>query len=323
MYRYFGSYKNKKYDGKGLLFNTHTKNFYNGQFKNGDITGYGKLYTRGYMYKGQLRRGRFHGVGILYQLGTGRNLLSIRPLVFERYEKGIYVGNFFRGRFQNGVYIEHDYIDNSYSVFPYHKGKKHGKSLTISYDFIETQIFRDGKKNGEYNYYDNKVRIRTIYKGDTVHGIYEIFSKNHYQQYFFKNGLIQKRSLLSFKYQYNFVIEMKCYDMQNEILSAHHDKQKIKFPVRYLLKYESIPVDFLCPIGHDIMLQPCLTEVGQCYDYKNIKKWFNHCNTLRDPLTNLQLFTSEVEFDIPKKYEILQYLCKKLFPPKQILTILH
>jgi len=43
---------------------------------------------------------------------------------------------------------------------------------------METQMFQDGNKNGEYTYYDNKARIRTTYRGDTIHGIYEIFSLN-------------------------------------------------------------------------------------------------------------------------------------------------
>jgi hypothetical protein len=41
---------------------------------------------------------------------------------------------------------------------------------------------------------------------------------------------------------------------------------------------------FLCPIGHQAMLDPVINDAGQTYERANIKEWFKTSN--KDPLSN-------------------------------------
>jgi len=54
--------------------------------------------------------------------------------------------------------------------------------------------------------------------------------------------------------------------------NQHDVFQKVK-----LIQTEKIPYEFLCPISHDIMIDPVLTVNGLCYDRYSIEKWYE-CN---------------------------------------------
>lgn len=315
-YIYFGSYKNSKYDGKGILLNTCTKQYYDGEFKNGDIQGYGKIHTLGYNYRGRFRNGNMDGNGILYQHETSYNLVNIRPQrpIFKKYERGIYIGLFKRGIFRNGIFIHHE--KDKYFVTSFWNRKKNGQSLIFSRNSLETQLYQNDKKNGEYTFRTNLHFIRTNFHDDYLSGIYEAFSNKHYHQLFYQKGILQKRTLFSYKYKHHFIIEIDKEGIENQIVCVHHQKKKYKFPSE---KNNTFPREYLCPIGHDLMIQPCRTEVGQCYEYKYIKKWFEECKQIRDPMTNIPLYSRELEFDLEKKFEIFEYLCTNYFsPPKTI-----
>lgn len=310
-YIYFGSYKNGKYDGKGLLLNASLKQYYDGEFKNGDINGYGKLYTLGYNYRGRFRNGNMHGNGILYQHETSYNLVNVRSQlpIFNKYQKGVYIGFFKKGIFRNGIFLNQE--GERYFVTSFWNREKHGHSLIFSRRTLETQMYQNDKKNGEYTFRTNLHFIRTNFYNDSISGIYEAFSNRHYHQLFYQKGILQKRSLFSYKYKHHFIIEMDKKGIENRIMNVYHQQQKYKFPY----DTDTFPREYLCPIGHDLMIQPCRTEVGQCYEYKNIKRWFEECKQIRDPMTNIPLYSRKLELDLEKKFEIFEYLCTRYFRP--------
>lgn len=56
--------------------------------------------------------------------------------------------------------------------------------------------------------------------------------------------------------------------------NQHELFQKVK-----MIENEKIPNQFLCPISHDIMIDPVLTVNGLCYDRYCIEKWYESHNT--------------------------------------------
>ena len=316
-YIYYGPYKNGEYHGEGMLYNSHTKQMYTGNFKDGQLNGYGKLFTVGYTFKGNFKNGSWTGKGVLFQRRFGRNLLSLKPLIMKKYEKGIYVGKFKNGRFINGLcLVQNVNEEDSFSIIPYQRGKKNGTVINVSSSRIESQVYEDDEKRGRYTFDDGCIQIKSAFYENKICGVYEIFSKLHYHQLFFQRGKLRRRSLLSFRYKYQFVLEMQGFNIHNDVLYAFCGGKKIKNPLQVLSKTETIPHDFLCPIGREIMLQPCWTEASQCYDFKNINHWFDlSIDNIRDPMTNLPLFSDHLEFDTIKRYEILDYLAERLFIP--------
>jgi hypothetical protein len=58
--------------------------------------------------------------------------------------------------------------------------------------------------------------------------------------------------------------------------------QEIK--IEQLIDNNSVPNEYICPISHKIMIEPVTTSVGNTYEEKYIKKWFENHDT--DPLFN-------------------------------------
>lgn len=320
-YRYYGPYEKGNYHGRGLLYNKHTKQYYEGQFKKGELEGYGRLFTIGYNYRGQFHKSDLHGLGIMYQHRDGYNLICKIPIKVKYYYQGIYIGYFRKGIFYNGIYIDYDKCNGVYDITSYCKGKLNGTSYTFSSKCFESQMYRNGKKNGLFTFQDDAIKIKANYVNNVFSGIYEVFWKEHYQQLFFRKGILLNRSLFYYKYQYSFIIEIQNKNVETDMLFIYHDKTRKKIPLYELLEFSNIPKEYLCPIGHEIMLQPCLTEVGQCYDYKNIKKWLHVEKKSRDPMTNVYLDTKHLDFDMYRKMKIFEYICHEYFSKNDLNTL--
>ena len=313
-YIYYGSYDKKQYNGKGILYNSHTKQYYEGQFKNGHLEGYGKISTLGYSYRGQFQKSNIHGPGIMYQHRHGYNLLScVHPIKIKYYYKGVYIGIFNKGKFHTGVCIDYDEYFDIYYVTSYRKYKKHGTRFSFNSNFFKSQLYQNGKKNGLFTFQDDKIKVRANHVNNFFTGIYEIFSKNHYQQLFFKKGILLNRSLFHYKYETTFIVEIQNSSIETDVLYVYHNKTKKKIELSKIIEANDIPKEYMCPIGHEIMLQPFITEVGQCYNYINIQKWFNYGKTLRDPMTNMELYSKELVFNMYKITEIFEYVCDQYF----------
>jgi hypothetical protein len=312
-YLYYGLYDKGKYSGRGILYNSHTKQYYEGQFKNGDLEGYGRISTLGYSYRGQFHKSDIHGIGIMYQHRDGYNLLSCVPLRLKYYYTGVYIGIFCKGKFYNGIYIDYDQYNDIYDVTSYFKGKKHGTAFSFSSSFFESQMYQKNQKNGLFTFQDDKIKVQANCINNLFTGIYEIFSKNHYQQLFFRKGIMLNRSLFYYKYKTCFIIQIQKDSLKPDMLYVYHDKAKRKIQLSNVIETYNIPQEYTCPIGHEIMLQPCRTEVGQCYDYKNISKWFHYEKNLRDPMTNVRLYSKDLNFDMYKIMEIFEFICHQYF----------
>lgn len=312
-YIYYGLYDKGQYHGRGILYNSHTKQYYEGQFRHGNLEGYGKLSTLGYSYRGQFHKNDLHGIGIMYQHRNGYNLLSIRPLKIKYYYEGIYIGSFRKGIFYNGIYIDYDEYNEIYDVSCYRKGEKDGTAFSFGSNFFESQVYQNGRKNGLFTFQDNKIKVRANCINNVFTGLYEVFSKNHYQQLFFKKGILLNRSLFHYKYKICFIIEIQNDPLKTDMLYIYHDKTKKKIQLSKVMEASQVPKEYMCPIGHEIMFQPCQTEVGQCYDYKNIHKWLHCEKRVRDPMTNLDLYSKELNFDMYKQMEIFEYICHQYF----------
>ena len=61
---YDGAWKDDKYHGKGKESFNFNKGFYDGDFEDGQKTGFGKFEKDGIKYTGQFSEGFFHGKGI-------------------------------------------------------------------------------------------------------------------------------------------------------------------------------------------------------------------------------------------------------------------
>ena len=55
------------------------------------------------------------------------------------------------------------------------------------------------------------------------------------------------------------------------------------------------PIEFICPLTLDVMINPVRTATGHVYEHDEIKRWLR-TNT-RDPITNLELPTRRVTAD--------------------------
>lgn len=79
---------------------------------------------------------------------------------------------------------------------------------------------------------------------------------------------------------------------------------KVAFYLNKKLSKVEIPLNFLCPISKEIMLNPVTTSSGSTYERKNIVKWMDSKNT--DPLTreiiNQELYKNLILKNIIEEY---------------------
>ena len=131
-YNYEGEFHNDIKHGKGkIIFYNNNSESYEGDFKNGDITGKGfYIWKNKHTYLGDFFRGKMHG-------------------------KGIYKwpdGNIYEGEYIYGIkegYGEFKWTDGRIYKGPFKNGKQHGKGkLTVNGTTFDA-IFENGKYMGE------------------------------------------------------------------------------------------------------------------------------------------------------------------------------
>lgn len=67
-----------------------------------------------------------------------------------------------------------------------------------------------------------------------------------------------------------------------------------------------VPIQFVCPITHEIMKDPVIAEDGFNYERSAIEQWFNMKPT--SPMTNLELSSTETIENVVLRGKIEKYL---------------
>ena len=124
--------------------------FYEGDFKNGQFNGYGKLVEEDFYYIGQWSDSLRNGKGILYK--EDKKIIFEGDFMNDKYHgygkivlnnNKIYIGNFLKGKF-------------------YGKGKLYYEDGTIEYEGDFVNDYFEG--NGKYIYKDNSTYYGEFYK---------------------------------------------------------------------------------------------------------------------------------------------------------------
>ena len=77
---------------------------------------------------------------------------------------------------------------------------------------------------------------------------------------------------------------------ETEYTSKTLNKELNDFNEVYKIKVE-FPKEFICPITHDIMVEPVTTSGGHTYEWSAISHWFKNKNK-KDPATNIALMNA-------------------------------
>ena len=76
-------------------------------------------------------------------------------------------------------------------------------------------------------------------------------------------------------------------------------------------------VDYKCPIGYEIMIDPVIAADGHNYERENITKWFEESGSRRSPLTNEEMPTLTVFPNLALRTQIrnwIDYIKNKPIP---------
>jgi hypothetical protein len=316
-FKYEGDFNKGMFNGKGILKKNNLK-IYEGEFKNGSITGYGFIFNKNndVLYKGYLLNGKFNGKGILYNSfnkiiyegdwicglkeGYGKlynlNVSESEPLYIGYFKKNEYngLGNFNNknekriGKFENNKQIEHGTFED--------ENKKY------------IGMFKNNLFNGYGNLYwysnkNNNIKLFN-YSGFFLNnnmdgnGFIEYNNNDTYRGEFkngFKNGKGIYYNSLN-KYNINCIWEndlkngkgtitycdgtgFKCIWDNNKLISK---KRLLFFEENYLKitfkNNKNIPIDLCCPISLEIMEDPVICSDGHTYDRKSILLLFKKNN---------------------------------------------
>ena len=142
-FNYEGDFHNNIKHGQGkIFFYNNSSEYYEGEFKNGEITGKGFYkWKNKHTYTGEFFRGKMHG-------------------------KGIYTwpdGNIYEGQYIYGIkegYGEFRWADGRIFKGPFKNGKQHGNGkLTVNGTTFDA-VFEHGKYMGESHESGNKNKIK-------------------------------------------------------------------------------------------------------------------------------------------------------------------
>ena len=299
-----------------FMMGKEQKILFRGHLKNDQPEGFGIYYSFGDVYLGTFRRGYKHGYGIL-KCKKGYKIIKNR---YGKYlEGGIYIGYFYKDRLLRGKFITRDH--NDICIIPIKNRKYNGLSIRKNPSYrIETYLYENilfGKyiyRNFKYNY-----TIETFFKNNKFEGYCSRKFKDYYENFYYKNGMIQGKSLLHiYKNNISFLFLWE-NGYRSRLLKIFDKENRLYFPEKFI---KNIPIEYLCPIGYNIMLEPSENEFNQIYDFKNIFKWYFAYKKRRDPLTNCQVKTFELNTLYSLQLEIFTFIYKDLFYKKNNLYLL-
>lgn len=105
------------------------------------------------------------------------------------------------------------------------------------------------------------------------------------------------------------------WDLTGSFTLDSHISNGIKSLLFSLSKNDvNVPQDFICPITHDLMSDPVISDDGFSYEKTAILEWFAKGKTT-SPMTNMVLTTTDVLNNDKLRREIENYLKKLDFDP--------
>lgn len=105
------------------------------------------------------------------------------------------------------------------------------------------------------------------------------------------------------------------WDLTGTFTLYSHIANGIKSLLYSLSKNDvNVPPDFICPITHDLMVDPVICEDGFSYERSAITEWFSK-DKVTSPMTNSVLTSTNVHENEKLKREIENYLKKLDFDP--------
>lgn len=297
----------------GVLY----KNIYRGNWKNNKPNGFGIQYKYPDVYIGNFKNGKRDGYGIL-KCKEGYKMT--RKYKCKYMFAGTYFGIFKNNVFQKGKVIEFNREKNEKSVYFMNKSKINGeyrifhKNYTFLFHYFNGQLF------GEYKYYGDYIVNSNLFDGE-LHGNSTIITKDGCRHYvFYSFGNIEGKSIyylpngtyFILQWENNICLKIKC------IRNRHN---KLYYPEKIIENLNvKIPLDFLCPIGYTIMIQPYINDFKQTYEFKNLKLWIKEGKInreyIRDPMTNKLCSIDSFKPNINVQYNIFKFMEETLFPSK-------
>ena len=301
---------------KFFMMGKKHKILFRGNLKDNKPEGFGIYYYFGDVYIGKFLNGYKHGYGIL-KCKKGYKIIKNR---FGKYfEGGFYIGYFYRDNFIRGKLITKK--NNDICIIPIKNRKYNGLSIRKNPSYLIKMYFNENNLSNEYIYKNlsHNYSINTFIKNNQFNGYCTRNFQEHYEILYYDNGVIKDKSLFHiYKYNITFIFlwENGC---RSRILKILNKENRIYFPEEFL---KNIPLRYICPIGYSIMLEPSQNELNQIYDSKNIYQWYFKFKKKRDPLTNCQVKTFELNTFYPLQLEIYTFIYENLFSKKNNLYLL-
>ena len=203
--KYKGEYTNKKYDGRGILYDTNGEMIYNGYFKNNEYDGFGNEFKYGKLaYEGFFTNGEKNGKGLLYYNNSEQIFFNgifgmskyIEGISYEPNGYKIYEGIFINNRPKEGKKLklykldgeleyEGDFLNGNYHGYGtlYEKGKYEYMGKINEYKYLKyIGEFKDHKYNGHGKlYFDHYLGKYLFYDGTFDNNIFSGNGKIYYQ----------------------------------------------------------------------------------------------------------------------------------------------
>jgi len=323
IFRYEGTINNGVFHNKGIL-TRNGKLFYEGEFRDGSITGKGELYNEQgkIMYKGDFVNGKFEGKGLLYNncelLYNGNwkygkkegygvlynpKVSKIIPNYDGYWKNNLYdgegrlneanerrIGTFKNnkqineGTFNDGVRKYTGYFDNH--MFNGYGNLEVNNNKKISYSYSGN--FKDNKFDGNgFIKYNNQNAYDGGFNNDLKEGKGVFYDyKNNYS--------IETSWLKDKKNGEGFILYtdgtgFKCSWNDDKLISKKrlifYENTDLKLTLK---KKKDIPYELKCPISLEIMRDPIICSDGHTYDRKSIEALFKSNNYI-SPTTREKL----------------------------------
>jgi len=298
----------------------------------------GRLFR--HLYQGRLRKNKPHGFGVQYyypdlyignfSFGKKNNFGIYRcekgykyngKYSFTYMEKGIYIGIFKNNKFFKGKVIDFNRKTGEKNVYFVNNYMKNGPYKIYHPEYKFTFHFKDNELIGDYIYQGKYTCYSKLNYGE-FHGTSHVLTKDGcHHQLFYENGIVKGKSLYQLPNGTYFVLRW-VNNICQEIIFVKNRSNKIYYPQRILenLKVD-IPLEYQCPIGYTLMIQPYINEFKQTYEFSNLQLWVKASKVgkdcVRDPLTNKICKMDSYKPNFHIQYKIYLFIEKSILPNQQ------
>ena len=254
--KYKGEYKNDKYEGRGILYNTEGKIEFNGYFSKGNYDGFGNLFSNNKLkYEGYFSEGKKNGKGLLYYYNSEKIYFNgifdmnnyIEGIEFDPHGVKLYKGLFMNNKPKEGKNIKYYNLNGDLEYEgDFLEGQYHGYgTLNINYYYDKKGIFsefntlyyigefKNNKCNGQGKIYKNHFLGKYLfYEGNFDNDYFSGNGKMYYQnKEIFYEGQFEKNKIIGkgIKYYKNGKIKFQGnFSNNNCIQGIYYSPDEIK-----------------------------------------------------------------------------------------------